>query len=610
MATIASVDIALTTSSVGLRRGLDDASRRTRNFTRSAQGQYAVLNASIARLRNGFLAFTAVLGGTGILRSIDELSTLAEQSGINVQRFQQLAFAFDVNGISAVQFSNVIRQLNTRLVQTAQGTGEAREAFRVLGLNVDEILNLPIEERLFTIIRALEGISDEGVRAALAGRLFGEEAGPRLGRAINVGTNALRGLADGFRGTLSPQQIEQVRVFNDSLTRLSGTFRSLVSAVAPTLNVLSGVIGAVADLISSIPGLSALFTGALLTAITVFTVRGIRFLLNTLRNLDRTIRGNIIRSFRQNITALRGYGAAAGVASRRARELALRVTVLGRTFTLSGFAIRGAAIALRGFRLALAAIGGPLGLVIFAVTELIILFGDELANVARAGVNFFIRGLNRIISALDSALRFFGLNGIQFRFEEWRSAAAGTAMELENTADAVDEITESIELSEPMLTSFQQTLENALDVTSRISELGSRAFDSLADSLTDFVTTGRLQIREFASEVIREFIRIQLRAAIARSFGAFGFGPIPGRQFGGPVTAGQPYLVGETGPELFVPSQSGEIIANNQLTGNPQGNVTINISAIDTQSFQTALARDPAFITTLAERGNRQLGRR
>jgi hypothetical protein len=36
--------------------------------------------------------------------------------------------------------------------------------------------------------------------------------------------------------------------------------------------------------------------------------------------------------------------------------------------------------------------------------------------------------------------------------------------------------------------------------------------------------------------------------------------PIPGRQHGGPVAAGRPYLVGERGMELFVPSQSGRIV--------------------------------------------------
>jgi hypothetical protein len=39
------------------------------------------------------------------------------------------------------------------------------------------------------------------------------------------------------------------------------------------------------------------------------------------------------------------------------------------------------------------------------------------------------------------------------------------------------------------------------------------------------------------------------------------------RAAGGPVTTGQEYMVGESGPELFVPNSSGKIIPNNRLTG-------------------------------------------
>jgi TP901 family phage tail tape measure protein len=40
---------------------------------------------------------------------------------------------------------------------------------------------------------------------------------------------------------------------------------------------------------------------------------------------------------------------------------------------------------------------------------------------------------------------------------------------------------------------------------------------------------------------------------------------IPGRRMGGPVAAGSPYIVGEGGPELFVPTMTGRIIPNHDL---------------------------------------------
>jgi len=53
--------------------------------------------------------------------------------------------------------------------------------------------------------------------------------------------------------------------------------------------------------------------------------------------------------------------------------------------------------------------------------------------------------------------------------------------------------------------------------------------------------------------------------------------PIPGMARGGAVAAGRPYMVGERGPELFVPGAQGNIVPNNALGGS--SNVTVNVDA-------------------------------
>ncbi|KGO33211.1 hypothetical protein JT06_15865 [Desulfobulbus sp. Tol-SR] len=54
---------------------------------------------------------------------------------------------------------------------------------------------------------------------------------------------------------------------------------------------------------------------------------------------------------------------------------------------------------------------------------------------------------------------------------------------------------------------------------------------------------------------------------------------IPGRAVGGPVAGGNPYIIGEKGPELFVPSTNGTVIPNNQLKKSGSSvdlNITVN----------------------------------
>jgi len=48
---------------------------------------------------------------------------------------------------------------------------------------------------------------------------------------------------------------------------------------------------------------------------------------------------------------------------------------------------------------------------------------------------------------------------------------------------------------------------------------------------------------------------------------------------GGPVAGGNPYIIGEKGPELFVPSTNGTVIPNNQLKKSGSSvdlNITVN----------------------------------
>jgi hypothetical protein len=52
----------------------------------------------------------------------------------------------------------------------------------------------------------------------------------------------------------------------------------------------------------------------------------------------------------------------------------------------------------------------------------------------------------------------------------------------------------------------------------------------------------------------------------------------PGKAGGGPVSGGVPYIVGEMGPELFVPNMAGHIVPNSQLRGMKPGELTVNMT--------------------------------
>jgi hypothetical protein len=84
-----------------------------------------------------------------------------------------------------------------------------------------------------------------------------------------------------------------------------------------------------------------------------------------------------------------------------------------------------------------------------------------------------------------------------------------------------------------------------------------------------------------------------------------------GRAVGGSVTAGVPYMVGEQGQEMFIPSTNGQIVRNSQLdnAGANQVNVSFTINAVDTAGFDQLLNSRRGQIVGMINRAMNERGR-
>lgn len=110
-----------------------------------------------------------------------------------------------------------------------------------------------------------------------------------------------------------------------------------------------------------------------------------------------------------------------------------------------------------------------------------------------------------------------------------------------------------------------------------MDEVKMRGIDRLEDSLVSLVTgtkSASAAFKDMARSILADLARIMIQQQITLPIAqAMGFS-VGARAMGGPVTAGRPYVVGESGPELFVPNRNGGIVPNNQMGGG--GGVTVN----------------------------------
>ena len=117
-----------------------------------------------------------------------------------------------------------------------------------------------------------------------------------------------------------------------------------------------------------------------------------------------------------------------------------------------------------------------------------------------------------------------------------------------------------------------------------MQKIGRQAGESIAQSLEDAVFVGG-KLSEVLKNLANDILRLAFKEAVTAPLGT-GLGSFFKNLFradGGPVGAGSPYIVGERGPELFVPRSSGSIVSNDNLAGATMGggggvNITYNIS--------------------------------
>jgi lambda family phage tail tape measure protein len=174
-------------------------------------------------------------------------------------------------------------------------------------------------------------------------------------------------------------------------------------------------------------------------------------------------------------------------------------------------------------------------------------------------------------------------------------------------------------LSENFQAGFQRAYANYAESARNAFEQANTYFTTFTrgfeDAWVKMIQTGKFGWKDLVNTMIAELARAQIRGTISNllgsvpassggSGGLFGGTIIPGfLASGGPAMAGKPYIVGEKGPELFVPRSSGTVVPNGGFGGGTSQYVTYNISAVDAMSFKAMIARDPGFIHAVAQQG-------
>lgn len=171
---------------------------------------------------------------------------------------------------------------------------------------------------------------------------------------------------------------------------------------------------------------------------------------------------------------------------------------------------------------------------------------------------------------------------------------------------------------------FNEYMDNATNAANRARDIFQSVTSSMNNAIDTFVDTGKFSMSDFANSVIRDLIKIELKAATMNLWkamsgggGATGgggggilssIGSFLGFAEGGNPPIGKASIVGENGPELIVPRTASTVIPNGAGGGGgPTYNIVNNISAIDAKGVAQLFAENRKVLLGSVEAAKKEL---
>jgi len=537
---------------------------------------------AIFNMKTGLAAVAGVAGLGLIIRnsliSIDKIGKLSRQIFIGTEELSAFRLAANLGGTSLEAFAKGARTMAVGINDwLVKGTGIAKEAFEQLGITQEQMLatNGDLMSQFELAADALRDMEDGANKTAIAYKLFGGR-NIELLTAIERGKDGIKEMAEEakrFGLVLTKEMVLAVEDANDSIARTKSLFT----------------------------GVSNHMTVALAPAITAVSDK---------------LRESLLKYVEETHVSMEGFG-----------------KYLGTKFIETM---------------------GKIGTGFIKIKYKIIDFGKHLENVEAIAYNVgtgllmatnqWAIALKRGIKHTKEVIKGDGEEMLQEIVDLNASIYALTHLKAEDEQKAEGATTKKkkseLDIRQEQYKDWLNKKETALAnhlaiegaINKRETEMRDKAKAHIDSNLEGTLTimSGHskkafkmLQAYHISKAIMETYAAVMvafksypppynfLAAGTALAFGMAQVSQIRSQKFtarrqGGMVSENKPYMVGEGGPEMFIPNQAGFISPN---LGGKSVNVNFTINAVDTAGFQALLANERGMIVGMINSAVNQRGK-
>ena len=643
MGMLARLGVVLGLDSAEFQKGIEGADRSLAKFAHNAQQAATIASAAFVAMTYKALSYGDAISDTAKANEVAVASILALSKGLAE------------NGGSADNAGKFLSSFSSKVGEAAQGSLGAQQAFGRLGVSLNDLAKLSPDKLFDKTLYSIAAIQDPIIRAAAGVEMFS-----RAGKGIDwIGlANGTQASRDKFRAYAAA--VEEAGRLHDAINvKLGQTMLMFTNAVIPTLGTLfdhwnknttasqyffeklewlvkhaavgiNTLASAVAQLADTL-----VFMGSSLAKVLAGDFKGIAAGYDMLKakNLE-TWAAN--QRLMQDIMLPEGKSAS-GVAGTGRTVTAAKDPDAAKALALDhqiGLAERLSAEYIRQNKLALDQVTTRAEIAVYAQREQKVRM--DVLNVEQQLSNQIAQVELKILDA-----RIMGNEKLAVVLEQQRNIIQEQGrMYVEQTESTIRNIqAQQYSFTFGWEKSFNQFNDDAMNY----SKMGENAFsmftNTIGSAIDEFAENGTKSFGKFTlsiiadiAKMIAKFYAMQLAMMavgfITSAFGGMGKGgsmkgdfmPSGMTGFGTAATGGEiggPTLVGENGPELFIPSGRGNVIPNNKLSDslNPstQPSVVYNgpyiaqMSAIDTQSALQFLSKNKMGVWAANQSANRSV---
>jgi len=180
----------------------------------------------------------------------DEIDKASQRIGLSRKGYQEWDYVLSQNGASISSLDNGMKKLNNTVDDAINGSSSATEKFQRLGISMEDLQGKSREEVFEMTIKGLQGISDEGEKAAIANDLLGN-ASVELSALLNQtadSTEDLKNKASELGLVMSDESVDAAVNYTDAMDNLTRSFtgvkNNITSQLLPGFTmVLDGLTG-------------------------------------------------------------------------------------------------------------------------------------------------------------------------------------------------------------------------------------------------------------------------------------------------------------------------------------------------------------------------------